>query len=279
MAKVFQEKLDAAEKSAGSLVCVGLDPDISKFPAHLRALPPGEAIVEFNRQIIDATHDLVSCYKPNFGFYIQYGLEGLAALIDTRRMIPAGIPVILDCKVGDISTTAEAYAKGFFDEWDFDCITVNAYLGEDAVAPFVEYPDRGVLVLAKTSNRGSGDLQDLKVTNGRETETVYEVMAKRVSHWNERYPAAIGLVVGATYPDQMARVRALNPWAPILVPGIGAQGGDVAASVKAGLSFNKGSLLMSSSRGIIYASRESDFADAARNATVKLRDEINAARS
>jgi len=278
MAKVFQDRLDAAEKSSGSLVCVGLDPDISKFPAHLRSLSPGEAIVEFNRQIIDATHDLVSSYKPNLGFYVQYGLEGIAALIDTRRMIPAGIPVVLDCKVGDISTTAEAYAKGYFDEWDFDCITVNAYLGEDAVAPFVEYPDRGVLVLAKTSNRGSGDLQDLTVADGRDNPTVYEVMASKVSHWNERYPATIGLVVGATYPEQMARVRALNPWAPILVPGVGAQGGDVAGSVKAGLSFKKGGLLMSSSRGIIYASREADFADAARNATLKLRDEINSAR-
>ena len=279
MAKVFQDRLDAAEKSSGSLVCVGLDPDISKFPEHLRSLPPGEAIVEFNRQIIDATHDLVSSYKPNLGFYVQYGLEGLAALIDTRRMIPAGIPVVLDCKVGDIDSTAEAYAKGYFDEWDFDAVTVNAYLGEDAVAPFLKYHERGVLVLAKTSNRGSGDLQDLKIADGSNTSTVYEVMAKKVANWSERYPATIGLVVGATYPDQLARVRALNPWAPILLPGIGVQGGDIAGSVKAGLSSNKGRLLMSSSRGITYASKGGDFAEAARNAAIALRDEINAART
>ena len=179
MAKVFQDRLDAAEKSSGSLVCVGLDPDISKFPEHLRSLPPGEAIVAFNRAIIDATHDLVSSYKPNLGFYVQYGLEGLAALIDTRRMIPAGIPVVLDCKVGDIDTTAAAYAKGYFDEWDFDAVTVNAYLGEDAVAPFLKYHDRGVLILAKTSNRGSGDLQDLKVADGRTAPPCMKSWRKR----------------------------------------------------------------------------------------------------
>jgi len=279
MAKVFQERLDAAEKSSGSLVCVGLDPDISKFPEHLRSLPPGEAIVAFNRAIIDATHDLVSSYKPNLGFYVAYGMEGLAALIDTRRMIPAGIPVVLDCKVGDIGTTAEAYARGYFDEWDFDAITTNAYLGEDAAAPFFKYRDRGVLVLAKTSNRGSGDLQDMMVTDGGKNSTVYEVMATKVAQWSERYPASIGLVVGATYPEQLARVRALNPWAPILLPGVGAQGGDIAGSVKAGLSFNKGRLLMSSSRGITYASKGGDFAEAARNATIALRDEINTART
>jgi orotidine-5'-phosphate decarboxylase len=276
--KVFANRLHEATRRANSLVCVGLDPDVAKFPAHLRELDTREAIVRFNSAIVEATRDHVCAYKPNLGFYVAYGVAGIEALVETRRMIPAEIPVVLDCKVGDMDNTAARYAKGYFDEWGFDAVTVNGYMGEDSLAPFLSYGDRGVLVLAKTSNPGSGDLQDVTVRDGGEERSVYVTMVERAERWNATHPATVGLVVGATYPAQLAEIRARGPELPILLPGVGAQAGDVAASVAAGVDARGEGLMVSSSRGVIYAGSGEDFAEQARAAAIRLRDEVNAVR-
>jgi orotidine-5'-phosphate decarboxylase len=274
----FAVRLREAMRRADSLVCVGLDPDVARFPAHLRELGTRKAIVRFNAAIVEATKDLVCAYKPNLGFYVAYGVEGIEALVETRRMIPAEIPVILDCKVGDMDNTAERYAKGYFDEWGFDAVTVNGYMGEDSLAPFLSYGDRGILVLAKTSNPGSGDLQDVTVRDGGEERSVFLTMVERAGQWDKKYPATVGLVVGATYPAQLAEVRARGPELPILLPGVGAQAGNVAASVAAGSDARGEGLMVSSSRGVIYAGSGEDFAERARESARRLRDEVNAVR-
>lgn len=274
----FAHRLRERSRLAHSLACVGLDPDLRRYPAHLATLPPRDAIVRFNAAIIEATNDLVCAYKPNLGFYVAHGVAGIEALVETRRLIPADIPVILDCKVGDMAITTTAYARGYFDEWGFDAITANPYQGEDSLQPFFDYPDRGVLVLCKTSNSGSGDLQDLTVDGGDGHQTLFARVAQRVSRWDAAYPADIGLVVGATYPAQLATVRQICPTQAILLPGVGAQGGDLAASVQAGADGAGEGLIASSSRGITYAGSGRDFADVARDATFRLRDEINAVR-
>jgi orotidine-5'-phosphate decarboxylase len=274
----FANRLRSAIRRADSLVCVGLDPDIAKFPVHLRELDAKEAIVRFNAAIVAATRDLVCAYKPNLGFYVAYGVAGIEALVETRRMIPAEVPVVLDCKVGDLDSTAARYAKGYFEEWGFDAVTVNGYMGEDSLAPFLSYGDRGVLVLAKTSNPGSGDLQDVTVRECDDERPVFLTMVERAGQWNERYPATVGLVVGATYPAQLAEVRARALELPILLPGVGAQAGNVAAAVKAGVDVRGEGLMVSSSRGVIYAGSGEDFAERAREAAMRLRDEVNAVR-
>jgi orotidine-5'-phosphate decarboxylase len=279
MSKPFTDRLNAAAARAGSLVCVGLDPDLSKFPQRFREMEPGAAIFEFNRAIVEATKDLVCAYKPNLGFYAAYGLSGLQALVRTRESIPADIPVILDCKVGDIGSTAAAYARGYFDEWGFDAVTANPYLGRDSLEPFLSYGDRGVIVLCKTSNPGSGDMQDLQVSDGEEHGTLFEALARRAAAWDAAYPAAVGLVVGATWPDQLARVREIAPGLPVLLPGVGAQAGDVDAALRAGLDGDRRGLIVTSSRAITYASNGDDFADAARAAAQTLRTTIETARS
>lgn len=275
MTKHFNEKLRAAAKRAQSLACVGLDPDISRFPDSLKQFSRGKQIEAFNRAIIEATSDLVCAYKPNFAFYLQYGIEGLEALLATRKAIPSDIPVLLDCKVGDIDSTAAAYARGFFEEWGFDAITVNPYLGEDSLAPFFKYADKGVFSVCKTSNPGSGDLQDIEIAaSGR---PLFEEVASKAVRWNEMYPASVGLVVGATYPEQLARVRGIATELPILLPGVGAQSGDVETSIQAGVDSSGFGLMASSSRGITYASQGDDFAEVARAMTLTLRDATRAA--
>ena len=275
----FDERLRSAATRSDSLVCVGLDPDLSQFPAHLRHEP--QAVLRFNSAIVEATHDLVCAYKPNLGFYVGLGLDGLAALHATRRLIPAHIPVILDCKVGDLGHTASAYARGYFEEWGFDAITANPYLGEDSLAPFLAYADRGVIVLCKTSNPGSGDLQDLSVHmgHGAESAPLFLALAERAATWADRYPATVGLVVGATYPQHLAAVRARCSNLPILLPGVGAQAGDLAAAIRSGLDASGAGLIVTSSRAITYAGTGRDFADRSREAALRLRDEINAVRS
>lgn len=276
----FADRVAAAVRRADSLVCVGLDPDIARFPAALQALPPREALIRFNRAIIEATSDLVCAYKANLGFFTAYGLPGLEALVETRRLVPPHIPVILDSKVGDIGSTAAAYARGYFDEWDFDAVTANPYLGEDSLAPFLAHPGRGVIVLCKTSNPGSGELQDLAVGDGAGTaQPLFLALAERAERWAADYPATVGLVVGATYPEQLAQVRARCPRLPILLPGVGAQAGDLAAAVRGGLDADRAGLIVAASRSIMYAGNEADFADHARSATARLRNEVNAARA
>ncbi len=265
----FTHKLHSASETNQSLLCVGLDPDTRLMPI--------EDIFEFNRAIIGATHDLVCCYKPNLAFYEAFGPPGLEALRRTLEHIPDDIPVIGDAKRGDIGNTARAYAAALFDYYGFDAVTANPYMGGDTLAPFLDYTDRGVFVVCRTSNAGSGDFQSLTVTrdNG-EQRPLYMEVAARCSDWNTS--GNIGLVVGATYPEELREVRAQCPDLPILLPGIGAQGGDLRTSVANGLDSRGGGLVITSSRQVLYASRGSDFAQRARETALELRDRINECR-
>ncbi|MEY2624416.1 MAG: orotidine-5-phosphate decarboxylase [Pseudomonadota bacterium] len=269
-APTFLQRLDAAMTSTQSLVCVGLDPEVEKFPVHLRQRP--QAILEFNRAIIDATADLACAYKPQIAHYAAVGAED--QLLETIRYIRHGAPgiqVILDSKRGDIGSTAEKYAREAFERYGADAVTINPYLGRDSAEPFLEYADKGVVVLCRTSNAGARELQDLDV-GGRK---LYQLVAEKVAtEWNTRGNCL--LVVGATYPDELADIRRLTGDMTFLVPGIGAQGGDIEKAVRNGRRADGRGLVINSSRGIIYASQGEDFAAAARRATLELRDAVNA---
>jgi orotidine-5'-phosphate decarboxylase len=273
----FLEKLLAAERQHRSLLCVGLDPEPERLPHELRALPVEEAIVQFCRALIEATAPYVSAFKPNLAFFEVLGPPGMTALQEVLRAIPAHIPVIADAKRGDIGNTASRYAAAIFETYGCDAVTVNPYLGYDAVAPFLAYRERGTLLLCRTSNPGARDLQDLPVqeANGQ-TRPLYEVVARRVQSWNEA--GNCGLVVGATYPQELRAIRALCPNMPILVPGIGAQGGDLAASVPLAVDARGERAIISVSRAILYASSDADYADAAAEMARTLREQINRAR-
>lgn len=267
----FNQRLASRMRATDSLLCVGLDPVQSRMPEHFDRSP--ESVVRFCQELVEATHPFAAAYKPNLGFFAALGRTGLAVLWAVRHAIPHDIPVILDCKVNDIGTTSEAYAHGWFEEFGFDAITVNPYLGENAVAPYLSYEGKGVLILCKTSNPGSGDLQDVVLPNG---DPLFLSVADRSHRWNARYPASVGLVVGATYPEQLAQVRQRCPDQLILLPGIGAQGGDLEASIRAGQTASGIGLLCSASRAIMYASKERDFATAAGQSARTIRDQINA---
>ena len=261
--------VDLPSRKNESLVCVGLDPD--------PALMPIDDVLEFNKAIIEATADQVCCYKPNMAFYEALGIPGLEALQRTLEHIPDDIPVIGDAKRGDIGSTAKAYARAVFERWGFDAVTVSPYLGTDSIEPFLEYSDRGVLVLCHTSGPGSVDFQDLPVGSGNPQRPLFEEVALKVLEWNGRGNA--GLVVGATFPQQLQSVRQLCPDMVILAPGVGAQGGDLENTVKYGVNADGEGLIINSSRGIIFASRDAtDFADAARRSAQELRLGINRAR-
>jgi orotidine-5'-phosphate decarboxylase len=262
----FAERLAGLCRERRSHVCVGLDPLPERLPAAVRGAD--DPVFAFNKAIIDATVDLVPVYKPNFGFYEALGLDGLHSLKKTIDYLRGRAIVLGDAKRGDIDSTATAYARGLFDAFGVDACTVNAYQGYDAVAPFLAYRDRGVFVLCRTSNRSGADLQECLIGE----ERLYERVARLAVGWNGAGNAA--LVVGATYPEELARVRGIAAGLPLLIPGVGAQGGDAAASARAARG---GPFVISSSRGIIYASDGAEFADAARRATVELRDAIAAA--
>ena len=266
----FMDKLADAARRNDSLLCVGLDPDMDLMAVR--------DIVAFNRAIVDATSDLVCAYKPNYAFYEALGAPGVAALQQTRELIPSHIPVILDAKRGDIGNTSLFSARAAFDTWGFDAITVNPYLGRDALDPFLGYRDRGVFVLCRTSNPGARDFQDLQVTTpDGVTRPLYEAVALSAQSWNTY--GNVCLVAGATYPSEVARLRELCPDMTFLVPGVGAQGGELEAVVRGGLTAAGAGLLINSSRQVIYASKSSeDFAAAARAAALRLRDSINALR-
>jgi orotidine-5'-phosphate decarboxylase len=273
----FLEKLLAAERQHNSLLCVGLDPEPERLPDHLRALPVERGIVEFCLEIIAATAPYASVFKPNLAFFEVLGPAGLQALQEILRAIPAHIPVIADAKRGDIGNTARNYAAALFETYGFDAVTVNPYLGYDAVAPFLAYRERGVILLCRTSNPSASDFQDLLVqAEEGPARPLYEVVARRVQDWNAAGNCA--LVVGATYPQEMRAVRALCPTLPILVPGIGAQGGDLEAVVPLAVDSEGERAMISASRAILYAGSGTRFAEAAGDAARELRAQINRAR-
>lgn len=265
------EKFRNSWERSGSMLCVGLDPDPERFPQAIGASP--SAIRNFNREIIQATSDLACAYKPNLGFYLPFGHQGLDALLAIREDVPAHIPVLLDAKVGDIDTTAAAYARAYFTEWGFDGVTAQPYLGHDSLAPLLEYQDRGVFILSRTSNPDSGFLQD-RLVDG---VPVSSLVARAAIEWNER--GNIGLVVGATYAEDLGAIRKIAGNLPILVPGVGAQAGNLKAAVRAGLDSKGYGLLINASRSICYASSGSDFGEAARSEAMRLRDQIEEFRS
>ena len=259
----FIDRLDATARANRSLLGVNLDPWGPSMPI--------DDIAAFNRAIIDATHDLVCVYKPNSAFYEAAGIDGLRALQDTVEAAHAkGIPVVLDAKRGDISNTSVAYAKAAFEVWGADALTVSPYMGGDSLEPFLAYEDRAAFVLTRTSNPGAADIEELTVQSPDGPRPLYEQVAIAAAGWNTR--GNVGLVVGATAPDELARVRALAPGMPILVPGVGAQGGDLAASVRSGVDADGRRAVIAVGRQVIYASKASDYAKAARAEAGRLRD-------
>ncbi len=268
----YLEKLRTIQEKNHSWLCIGLDPVPEKLPLDL-VTRHDEPILPFNKAIIDATADLVCAYKPNLGFYFQWGAAGIIALERTIAYIPDDIPVILDCKTGDIGHTQAAWAKGLFEQWQVDAITVNPYVGEEAIRPMIgERPDKAVYVLARTSNPSAPQFQgDLLQNEGLSAEVLRQA---------QTWPVAghLGFVVGSTYPEELAKARSLAPQANFLIPGIGAQGGNLAAAISAGPDQVAGPVI-SSSRSIIFASNGLDFADAARVSAESLRQQINTVRA
>jgi len=262
----FMEKLARATLKNESLLCVGLDPDPLK-------LPEGVAVTDFNREIINATADLACAYKLNLAFYEALGDGGTHILKQTISHIPTDIPVIGDAKRGDIGNTARAYAKAIFDYYHFDATTVSPYLGFDSLEPFIQYQERGIFVLCRTSNAGAVDFQSLRCRINNGEMQLFEMVARKVSEWNVN--GNLGLVVGATYPEELQLIRRTHPGLPLLIPGVGAQGGDLAMAVQYGVDENGQKALINSSRQILYASRDKDFAPAARKAAQELRDQMN----
>jgi orotidine 5''-phosphate decarboxylase, subfamily 2 len=258
----FTDKLLTASRRNNSLLCVGLDPDPE--------LVPKVSFLEFNKAIVEATADLVCAYKPNLAFYEALGIDGLKLLQDTIGHIPGHIPIIGDGKRGDIGNTAKAYAKALFVSFGFDAATVSPYLGFDSVEPFIEYRDKGVFILCRTSNPGAVDFQSLVDAQG---VPLYETVARKAREWDVH--GNIGLVVGATYIEELKQIRSLCPEMPLLIPGIGAQGGDLTSAVKYGVDDRGEKAIIAVSRQILYASREKDFAEAARRSAQELRDRIN----
>ena len=265
----FTQMLANAWQKNNSLLCVGLDPDPAKFPVHLHGRD--DAIFGFCADIVDATADLVCAFKPQIAYFAAHRAEDqLEALIAHIHEKHPGIPVILDAKRGDIGSTAEQYAIEAFERYQADAVTVNPYMGHDSVDPYLAYPKRGVILLCRTSNPGGSDLQFLNVGGEKLYERVARLAAKE---WNSS--GQISLVVGATFPAEIARVREIVGDMPLLVPGIGAQGGDIAATVYAGRTENATGLMINSSRAILYASKDEHFAAAARQVALATRDAIN----
>ncbi|MBI2860102.1 MAG: orotidine-5'-phosphate decarboxylase [Chloroflexi bacterium] len=263
----FVDRLDEAASRNGSLLCVGLDPD----PA---LMPEGVGVLDFSRAIVDATADLVCAYKLNLAFYEALEEEGFEALKGTVRHISGGIPVIGDAKRGDIGNTARAYARSLFDNLGFDAVTVSPYLGRDSLEPFLEYEDRGVFILCRTSNPGAVDFQSL-ICEADGRRPLFQVVADKAEQWNEH--GNIGLVVGATYPEELRTIRQEHPDLPLLIPGIGAQGGELSLAVRYGVDRHGRRAIINSSRQVIFASSGKDFAEAARRAAIALRDQMRQA--
>jgi orotidine-5'-phosphate decarboxylase len=270
----FLEKLANAQQKNRSYLCVGLDIVVANSP--LPILDQDEPMLPFARAIIEATEDLVCAYKPNLGFYIAEGAAGVVALERIVRLIPPHIPIILDGKFGDIGNTAEAYARGAFEPFRADAVTLAPYIGSDSVKPFLKRADKGAFVLARTSNMNAGEFQSLTLRDeSKEREfPLYEVVAHKANAWHAEGPGACGLVVGATAPEELRRIRDIAPDLPLLIPGVGAQGGDLRTAIKFGKTRDGLGPVINASRSILYASPKADFAEAARAEALRIVDEM-----
>jgi orotidine-5'-phosphate decarboxylase len=252
-------------KKKGSFLCIGLDTDLQKIPVHLKGMD--DPVFEFNKMIIDATSDLCIAYKPNLAFYEALGPSGLICLQKTIEYIPEDIFTIADAKRGDIGNTGELYAKAYFEKFSFDAITVSPYMGEDSVRPFLKFRDKWVVLLALTSNKGSRDFQLLPAPD----EKLYEKVISRSKQWAG--PDQMMYVVGATQADRLREIREMVPDHFLLIPGVGAQGGDLEEVARNGMNHSVG-LIVNASRAILYASQDEDFARAARKKSLGIREEM-----
>lgn len=271
----FLDMLRHAERQNGSLLCVGLDPEPARFPATLQG--DASKIYDFCAAIVDATADLVSAFKPQIAYFAAHRAEDqLERLMAHMRRVAPGVPVILDAKRGDIGSTAEQYAKEAFERYGADAVTLSPFMGFDSVQPYLKYHGKGAFLLCRTSNPGGDDFQNQRLASVAGAPLLYEHIAQLAQGpWNLN--GQLGLVVGATYPAEIARVRALAPTLPLLIPGVGAQGGDALATVRAGWRDN-GPIIVNSSRAILYASSGADFVQAARQEALKTRALLQAAR-
>lgn len=263
--RMFTERLEAASRANNSFLCIGLDPDPERMPH--------KDTISFLRDVVEATKDLVCAYKPNFAFFEAMGIGGMQALLESISFVPEHIPIVADAKRGDIGNTARFYAETLFDEYGFDACTVNAYGGRDAVEPFLEYADKGILIWCRSSNPGGGDFQDLVMSDGR---PLYLNVAERAEAWNDK--GNVGLVLGATWPEQIESVRDICPNMPVLLPGVGAQEGDLEAAVQSAMNDRGEGFIVSASRGVLYAGKGDDYAEAARREAQKIRGRINVMR-
>ena len=276
----FLDMLSAAERQNDSLLCVGLDPEPTKFPDHIKG--DSNKIYDFCAAIVDATADLVNSFKPQIAYFAAHRAEGqLERLMEHMRRVAPHVPIILDAKRGDIGSTAEQYAIEAFERYGADAVTLSPFMGWDSVAPYLKFHGKGAFLLCRTSNPGGDDLQNQRLASVEGQPLMYEHIAKLAQGpWNLN--GQLGLVVGATYPKEIERVRELAPTLPLLIPGVGAQGGDAVATVKAGLraanGHTTGPIIVNSSRAILYASSGKDFADQARTIALQTRDILSAAR-
>ena len=279
----FLEQLQTAERQNGSLLCVGLDPEPAKFPAAYRG--DASKIYDFCAAMVEATADLVIAFKPQIAYFAAYRAEDqLERLMAHMRSTAPHVPIILDAKRGDIGSTAEQYAKEAFERYGADAVTLSPYMGWDSVQPYLKYHGKGAFLLCRTSNPGGDDFQNQRLLNLPGQPTLFEhIAALAQGPWNQN--GQLGLVVGATYPSEIERVRAVAPTLPLLIPGVGAQGGDAAATVKAGwrhaqdaIATTTGPVIVNSSRAILYASSGADFAQAARSEALRTRTVLEQAR-
>ena len=273
----FLDKLLAVSRQQDSLLCVGLDPEQERLPSRLQNMPAARAVTYFCQAIIEATAPYVCAFKPNLAFFEVLGPEGMYVFQKVLQAVPGHIPIIVDAKRGDLGNTARNYAATVFDIYACDAVTVNPYLGYDSVAPFLAYEEKAVFFLCRTSNPSAHDFQDLLVCEEKgQVRPLYEEIAKHVQLWNRI--GNCGLVVGATYPQELNTIRAMCPDMPILIPGVGAQGGNLEASVLAGVDISGEKAIISVSRAILYAGDGDNYAVSAAIEARKLRNRINEVR-
>lgn len=266
----FNERLRATQSTKQSILCVGLDPDVDRLPDHLTwGNSVEDAVLQFNKAIIEATHPYACAFKLNLAFYEVLGKRGLEVLEKTRQMIPANCLAIADGKRGDIGNTARKYASALFDKMDFDACTIAPYMGRDAALPFLEYPGKAVFILVRTSNYSSIEFQSWPV----EGVPFYELVARHATRWNMDMPGTVGMVVGATHSEAPRYLRTKFPNAPFLIPGIGAQGGSMQSAVKAATI--QGRILINSSRNILYQASGTDFAERAGDMARETQEQLN----